>query len=55
MLAESKQRILGAPAAKPEAGEGRKITAAKAKEYVFAAKGDKDKARAAALQDGWTL
>jgi hypothetical protein len=50
MLAEAKKRILG-PA--PEAGKGRKITAAKAKEYVIAAKGDKDKAREAARKDGW--
>jgi hypothetical protein len=54
MLAEAKKRILG-PDTPPEAGKGRKITPAKANEYVIAAKGDKDKARAAALQDGWVL
>jgi hypothetical protein len=52
MLAEAKRRLLGA---EPEAGRGRKITAAKANEYVIAAKGDKDQARAAAVADGWTL
>jgi hypothetical protein len=54
MLAESRKRILG-PATPPEAGEGRKLTAVKATEYVVAAKGDRDKARAAALADGWKL
>ena len=52
MLAEAKRRILGA---EPEAGQGRKLTAVKATEYVIAAKGDRDKARAAVLQDGWVL
>ena len=54
MLAEAKQRILG-PDTPLEAGKGRKITAAKANEYVIAAKGDKEQARAAAVADGWTL
>jgi hypothetical protein len=54
MLAESKQRILG-PGTPPEAGEGRPLTPEKATEYVIAAKGNKDQARAAALRDGWTL
>jgi hypothetical protein len=54
MLAESRKRILG-PDTPPEAGNGRKITAIKATEYVIAAKGDKDKAREAARQDGWTF
>jgi hypothetical protein len=54
MLAEAKRRILG-PDTPPEAGNGRKITAVKATEYVIAAKGDKDKAREAARQDGWTF
>ena len=31
------------------------VIAEKAKDYVIAAKGDRDKARAAALQDGWVL
>jgi hypothetical protein len=51
MLAEAKRRILG-PATPPEAGKGRKITAAKAKEYVIAAKGDKDQAREARVRMG---
>jgi hypothetical protein len=54
MLAEARKRILG-PDTPPEAGNGRKITAVKATEYVIAAKGDKDKAREAARQDGWTF
>jgi hypothetical protein len=41
MLAEARKRILG-PDTPPEAGNGRKITAVKATEYVIAAKGDKD-------------
>ncbi len=54
MLAEARKRNLG-PDTPPEAGNGRKITPAKANEYVIAAKGDKDQARAAAVADGWTL
>jgi hypothetical protein len=52
MLAEARKRILG-PDTPPEAGNGRKITPAKANEYVIAAKGDKDQAREAARKDGW--
>ena len=53
--AEVNRRLLVAilGALEPEAGKGRKITAAKATEYVIAAKDDKDKAREAARKDGW--
>jgi hypothetical protein len=54
MMAELRKRILG-PDTPPEAGNGRKIAAVKATEYVIAAKGDKDKAREAARKDGWTF
>ena len=50
MLADAQKRYGSQPVAQIEAGKGRKITAAKANEYVIAAKGNKDKAREAAAQ-----
>jgi hypothetical protein len=55
MLADAQKRYGSQPVTQIEAGKGRKITAAKAKEYVIAAKGDKDKAREAARKDGWVF